>query len=110
MRLVFDGEALREFHAVTPQTPGPAGCVTFDLDYPAYFVAGVGRAAQSGRLSYVGGQVCLDGTPYTPPTLRSEPTYGQALAYIAGATTIAQLKKILYHVCDQFLEVGALDL
>lgn len=112
MRLVFDATGtLREFHEITPFAPGPAApFVTIDVDYPAYYVKGAHRAAQAGRITYAGGHVLLDGAPYTPPKMRSEVTYGQALAGIAAASTVAQLRAILYRVCDQFLEVGALEL
>lgn len=112
MRLVFDASGrLREFHEITPFAPGPAApYVTIDVEYPVYYVRGAHRAADAGRITYAGGKVCLDGAPYTPPTVRAEVTYGQALAGIAAASTVAQLREILYRVADQFLEVGALEL
>lgn len=112
MRLVFDATGkLREFHEVTPATPGPAApFVTIDVDAPLYFVRGAHRAALAGRVTYSGGAVCLDGSPYTMPAARAEVSYGQALAGIAAASTVAQLREILYRVADQLLEVGALEL
>lgn len=112
MRLVFDSTGrLSSFSKATPAAPGPgAPFVTIDVEYPAYFVAGVGRAAAAGRVTYQGGQVCLDGTPYTPPVTRAEVTYGAALSAINSATTVAQLRNILLRVADQLLELGALDL
>ena len=112
MRLVFDATGtLREFHEVTPAGAGPASpWVTIDVEYPAYFVKGAHRAADAGRITYAAGKVCLDGVAYTPPVTRSEVSYSQALAGIAAASTVAQLRNILYRVADQFLEVGALEL
>ncbi len=112
MRLVFDATGtLREFDEVTPAIAGPgAPFVTIDVDYPLYFVKGVRRAAEANRITYSAGQVRLDGAPYTPPTIRSTVTYGQALAAIAAASTVAQLKEVLYRVCDGFLGTGALEL
>jgi hypothetical protein len=112
MRLVFDATgALREFHTTTPSTAGPGSpMVTIDVDLPDYFVAGVKRATERNRVTYSGGKVCLDGTPYTPPTIRTPVSYSTALAAIGAATTVAQLKEILYRVCDEFLGLGALEL
>lgn len=112
MRLVFDATGrLREFHEATPATPGPsAPWVTIDVEAPLYFVRGAHRAVLAGRVAYSAGHVLLDGEPYTMPTARAEVSYGQALAGIAAASTVAQLRAILYRICDQFLEVGALEL
>lgn len=112
MRLVFrDDGSLQEFYFVTPSDPPSAApAVTFDVEYPDYYVAGVSRAAVAGRVSYIGGQVCLDGAPYTPPTIRTPVSYTDALAAIQAATTVPQLKGILYRVCDEFLGMGAVEL
>jgi len=111
MRLIFrpDG-SIREFYSVTPSTPAPAGVTVIDVEYPDYYVAGVARAVTAGRVSYAGGKVCLDGAPYTPPTIRTPVSYTTALSSIESATTIAQLKGVLYRVCDEFLGLGALEL
>ena len=112
MRLVFDATGyVVMFSPSTPaEAPPGAPYATVDVDYPAYFVAGVRRAVEQHRVSYIAGHVCLDGTPYTPPTIRAGVTYSQALAVVAAATTVAQLREILYHVCDEFLHTGALEL
>ena len=112
MRLVFRSDGtLAEYYAVTPESPAPAApMVSFDVEYPDYFTAGVSRAVAAGRVSYAGGKVCLDGAPYTPPTIRTPVTYTQALAGIAAAGTVAQLREILYRICDEFLGAGALEL
>ena len=112
MRLVFDASgALTQFYAVTPSVAAPsAPLVTIDVEYPTYFVAGVQRAVNANRVTYSAGHVCLDGSPYTPPAVRTPVSYSVALSAIAGATTIAQLKDILSRVCDEFLGLGALEL
>lgn len=112
MRLTFrpDG-TLAEYYAVTPETPAPAvPMISFDVEYPDYFTAGVSRAVAAGRVTCAGGRVCLDGTPYTPPVIRNPVSYTQALAGIAAASTVAQLREILYRICDEFLGAGALEL
>lgn len=112
MRLVFDATgALREFYSRTPEAPGPAApMVTVNVEYPDYFVAGVARAVAANRVSYAGGKVCLDGTPYTPPTIRTPVSHATALAAVQNATSISQLREILYRVCDEFLGLGAMEL
>lgn len=112
MRLVFDDKGkLISFHRSSPIDPKPpAPCVTIEASVPEYFAAGVCRAAGRGRISYEGGKVCLDGTPYDMPPLRTEVTYGQALAAIGATNLSASMKQILYRICDQLLELGALEL
>lgn len=111
MRLTFRADGtLAEYHAVTPDAPALAGMTTIDVEYPDYFTAGVSRAVAAGRVSYTGGKVCLDGQPYTPPTIRTPVSYTQALAGIGAASTVAQLREILYRICDEFLGAGALEL
>jgi hypothetical protein len=112
MRLTFDETGrCRGFYGVTPKVPGPdAPWVTIDVEYPDYFVAGVERAFLANRISMVAGKVCLDGKPYTPPVPRTPVSYTRALAAVQNATSVSQLREILYRVCDEFLSIGALEL
>jgi hypothetical protein len=112
MRLVFDPKGkLVSFYRGDPIDPKPpAPHVTIEADVPAYFSAGVCRAAGRGRISYENGKVCLDGKPYDAPPMRPEITYTQAVNFIGASTLSANLKQILYRICDQLLELGALEL
>lgn len=115
MRLVFDasGRFTSRYSTVgaTTDPAPPAPYVTRDFPaWPEYFCRGVWRAAVRGRVTLVGGTIYLDGAPAALPTLRTEATYGQAIAAIGKATSVAQLRQILYRVCDEFLGMGALDL
>jgi hypothetical protein len=111
MRLTFRSDGtLAEYYAVTPETPAPAApMVSLTWNTPILHGRGLARGCRRTGL-YAGGKVCLDGAPYTPPTIRTPVTYTQALAGIAAASTVAQLREILYRICDEFLGAGALEL
>lgn len=68
------------------------------------------RACEKRRLTYVGGQLLLDGQPYTPPADRPTLSNAQITARIDGSSLPEGMKEFLRLVADLLLEHGKVDL